>query len=219
MRTARLIALALAASCGGSQTATRPEPEPVAPAPATQAAPADPQPTVDGDVTEARVGGMQILVKNVPGAEIVAMQLHVRGGVRNWGKADAGVEALLMRTAASGGAGSLDKSAFARKLGVIPGVMAAEASDADNSSAQIADFGLRSSRFRHFSDLNRQNNSVILYILRELIPDDKEQFRIPHSAFRIRLAPLRGGHNICLSLGLVVRARRAGRAALCAGRA
>jgi len=137
MRTARLIALALAASCGGSQTATRPEPEPVAPAPATQAAPADPQPTVDGDVTEARVGGMQILIKNVPGAEIVAMQLHVRGGVRNWGKADAGVEALLMRTAASGGAGSLDKSAFARKLADLGSVLFADAGD-DYSSIRAS---------------------------------------------------------------------------------
>jgi predicted Zn-dependent peptidase len=107
-------------SCGGGDQARRPDPAPVAAtppaAPAPAAEPADPEPVVEGDVTEARAGGMLVLVKRLPGAEIVASHLYIRGGARNWGRDDAGVEALLLRTAASGGTESLDKQAFSRKL-------------------------------------------------------------------------------------------------------
>jgi zinc protease len=76
-------------------------------------------PVVDGDVTEATVNGMQILVKRVPGAELVASNLYIRGGSRNWGKADAGVEALALRVAATGGTQSLDKVAFGQRLATL----------------------------------------------------------------------------------------------------
>ena len=83
---------------------------------AGRASAADSAPVVDGDVTSATVNGMQILVKRVPGAELVASQLYIRGGSRNWGKADAGVEALALRVAVSGGTESLDKVAFGQAL-------------------------------------------------------------------------------------------------------
>jgi zinc protease len=62
---------------------------------------------------------MRVIVKRVPGAEISATHLYVRGGARNWGKDDAGIEALLMRAMASGGTRSRDKSAFASRLAEI----------------------------------------------------------------------------------------------------
>ena len=81
------------------------------------AAPApDPAPVTEGNVTEARVAGLTVLVKRLPNAELVTTQLHVRGGARNWGAADAGVEALAFRVATTGGTRQLDKEAFGRKL-------------------------------------------------------------------------------------------------------
>jgi zinc protease len=71
---------------------------------------------VEGDVTLARVDGLTVIVKKVPGADLVALQLYVRGGVRNWTKEDAGVEALALQAAANGGTDKLDKDAFARRL-------------------------------------------------------------------------------------------------------
>src|SRR5207245_9916765 len=53
----------------------------------------------DGDVGEAWIDGMQVLVKRIPGAELVATQLYIRGRVRNWSAADAGVEQLALATA------------------------------------------------------------------------------------------------------------------------
>lgn len=76
----------------------------------------DPPPRVDGDVTETWVNGMQVLVKRVPGAELFAANLSIRGGSRNWGKDDAGLEALALRVAASGGTKDLAKIPYARKL-------------------------------------------------------------------------------------------------------
>jgi zinc protease len=77
---------------------------------------ADSAPVTEGDVTEARVNGMQVLVKRVPGAELVSTNLYIRGGARNWGKDNAGVESLALDVAASDGAGGLDKIAFAHRL-------------------------------------------------------------------------------------------------------
>jgi zinc protease len=76
-------------------------------------------PVTDGDVTDATVNGIRILVKRDPGAELVATGLYIRGGARNWGKADAGIEALALSVAASGGTQALDKFAFARRLAAI----------------------------------------------------------------------------------------------------
>jgi zinc protease len=70
----------------------------------------------DGDVTDATVNGIHILVKRNVGAELVTTGLYIRGGARNWSKADAGIEALALSIAASGGTQSLDKFAFAQQL-------------------------------------------------------------------------------------------------------
>lgn len=88
----------------------------LAASPARTEAGADPAPKVDGDVTEAWVDGMQVLVKRVPGAELFAAKLSIRGGSRNWGKEDAGLEALALQVAATGGTKDLAKIPYARKL-------------------------------------------------------------------------------------------------------
>jgi len=76
----------------------------------------DVAPKTEGDVTFATIDGMQVLIKRIPGAEMESTNLYIRGGARNWGKDDAGVEAVALAAAASGGAGSLDKVAFGRRL-------------------------------------------------------------------------------------------------------
>lgn len=80
------------------------------------AAAADPAPVTDGDMTVGWVHGMQILVKRVPNAEWVAGQLYIKGGARNWTKADAGIERLALAASAAGGTEKLDKEAFSRRL-------------------------------------------------------------------------------------------------------
>ena len=84
--------------------------------PGPACADADAAPRTEGDVTEATVNGVHVLVKRVPGAELVSTNLYIRGGARNWGRDDAGVESLALEVAASDGAGGLDKVAFARRL-------------------------------------------------------------------------------------------------------
>ena len=68
----------------------------IAAAPAPTVVPAadtgDRAPVVDGDVTEAAIAGMKVIVKKVPGAEFVAGRIILRGGVRNWGDKDAGID-------------------------------------------------------------------------------------------------------------------------------
>ena len=115
-----VMAAALGCQSGPGPAAPRPAPPASATAaaasPAAPAAPADPPPRTDGDVTEAWVHGMQILVKRIPGAEETATQLYIRGGVANWSKANAGIEQLALAVAASGGTARLDKDAFTQQL-------------------------------------------------------------------------------------------------------
>ena len=79
----------------------------------------------EGDITEAKIAGMTIIVKRVPTAELATARLYLRGGSRNWTKADAGVEMLALNVAASGGTESLDKVAFGRKLASLGGTVSA----------------------------------------------------------------------------------------------
>jgi predicted Zn-dependent peptidase len=105
-----IAALALAALAVGQASGTG----------AAASAPApDPAPVTEGNVTEAHLAGMTVLVKRLPGAELVTTQLHVRGGARNWGAGDAGVEALAFRVATTGGTRLLDKEAFGRRLAAL----------------------------------------------------------------------------------------------------
>ncbi len=99
-------------------TAT-PTPPPPAAAEPQPAPPVDPPTVTDGDVTVGWVNGMQIIVKRLPNAELVAGSLYIKGGVRNWGKDDAGVEQLALSVSASGGTASLDKDAFDHKLSAM----------------------------------------------------------------------------------------------------
>lgn len=141
--TRRLVFLALAAACASAPppppapppAAPPPPPPPAPPPPAAAAAPADPAPVEKGDVTVAAINGMQVLVKRTPGAELVAMQLHVLGGVRNWGAADAGVEQLAIQVAASGGTATLPKDAFARRLASLGATLWAR-SDLEHSALE-----------------------------------------------------------------------------------
>jgi hypothetical protein len=59
------------------------------------------------EVTETKVAGMTIIVKRVPNAELATASL--RGGARNWTKADAGIEQLAVNVAANGGTQSSTK--------------------------------------------------------------------------------------------------------------
>lgn len=94
-----LLLLALACGCATTGNALR-----------------DGESRLDGDVTEARVGDITVLVKRVPGAPFSAGRLHIRGGVRNWAPAQAGIEGLALAVAAEGGTESLDKEAFSQRL-------------------------------------------------------------------------------------------------------
>lgn len=83
----------------------------------------------EGDVTEARVAGMTIIVKRLPDAELATARLFLRGGSRNWTKADAGIEMLALNAAASGGTEPLDKVAFGGKLASLGGTLNASAGE------------------------------------------------------------------------------------------
>ena len=107
---------------------------PVVPAPALAAAP-----VVEGDVFSYDLNGMQVLVKRIPGAELVAMHLYVRGGVQNWTKEKAGVERLAMATAASGGTEKLPKELFARRLETMGSTLDGS-SDNDDSTLSAKSF-------------------------------------------------------------------------------
>jgi zinc protease len=119
---ASLALFALSALLALAGCASAPPPvkaAPAAPSP-QELASADLLPSTEGDVTSARVEGMQLVVQRLPGAELAAVQLYLRGGARNWGAQDAGVEALALRAATSGGmvlgGRPVEKEAFGRLL-------------------------------------------------------------------------------------------------------
>jgi zinc protease len=93
-----------------------PPPAPVVAPPPAPVAVADPAPVTEGNVTVAFVRGMQVVVKRTPGAEFVAADLAIRGGVRNWTADNAGIEDVALGVATSGGTQSLAKGPFAQKL-------------------------------------------------------------------------------------------------------
>jgi predicted Zn-dependent peptidase len=128
---ASLVALA---ACGGSPPAPAPLP-PLASssAPAGAPAPAAPAPapditsTVDGDVTDAWVHGIHVLVKRDPSAETASTALYVLGGAMTWTKQTAGLEELALAVAASGGTAHLDKDAFDKRLADLGASITTEA--------------------------------------------------------------------------------------------
>jgi predicted Zn-dependent peptidase len=88
---------------------------------------ADPAPTTEGDVTIAFSRGMEIVVKKTPGAEFVAAQLAIRGGVRNWTAENAGIEQIALNVATSGGTQSLAKGPFSLKLASLGATISGDA--------------------------------------------------------------------------------------------
>ncbi len=117
-------------------------PTPAATATAAPAPAADPAPVTDGDVTVAWANGIKILVKRIPGAEMSALQLYIRGGARDWTEADAGVERLALAVATSGGTKELDKDAFARRLASLGSDIGSE-SRLDFSAIKAKSLGSR----------------------------------------------------------------------------
>lgn len=89
----------------------------------------DGQRDTDGDVTEIGLRGMTILVKSLPHEPLVSCELYVRGGVRNWTAAEAGVEKLALATAVSGGTDSLPKAAFQARLAGLGTQLGADSGD------------------------------------------------------------------------------------------
>jgi zinc protease len=122
---AALFLIALSSACATSSPAPADSNLPTASSQSQRSA--DPAPLSDGDVTFASVQGMQILIKRIPGAELVSGQLNILGGVRNWGKENAGVEQLGLAVSASGGTQSLDKDAFTRRLATLGSIIGAGA--------------------------------------------------------------------------------------------
>jgi zinc protease len=113
-----VVVVALVLTSGSACTEPpRPEtPRATATSPAIERPPSDPAPVVDGDVTVLHESGIRILVKRIPGKELSAMRLYMRGGARDWGAADAGKGQLALSVATSGGTERLDKSSFTRRL-------------------------------------------------------------------------------------------------------
>jgi zinc protease len=107
------------AACGSPPPPIEPATPPPAPAATAAPAPTDPPPVTEGDITVAYANGVKILVKRIPGAEMTAIDLYIRGGARDWSATDAGIERLALATATQGGTEALPKDAFARKLASI----------------------------------------------------------------------------------------------------
>jgi predicted Zn-dependent peptidase len=76
----------------------------------------DPPLRVEGAVATTTVNGIPIIVKRVPGVEFVSASLVIKGGARNWGKDDAGIERIGCAAAAGGGPSGTSKAAFQARL-------------------------------------------------------------------------------------------------------
>jgi zinc protease len=105
-------------------------------APSRPVAGADPAEVVDGDVTETWANGIQILVKRIPHQSLVAAQLYLRGGARNYSTANAGVERLALSSALGGGTRDLSKAAFFDRLASL-GAQLGGASTEDYSALEL----------------------------------------------------------------------------------
>jgi zinc protease len=167
----RFVSLSAALLCA---CATAPVAPAISAAPAS-APPADPAPVTEGDVTAAHLGGLEILIKRLPGADLAAIQLYVRGGASNWSRDDAGIEALAFRVATSGGTSALDKEAFGRRLASLGGELSSETGrDASTLSAKgplasfdalfglLADTFLRPTMAASEVELARQQQLLVL---------------------------------------------------------
>src|ERR1700722_16029841 len=135
MKTAAVLALAVGSlSCRAPEV---PQPAPAVHAATGEAGAGDLRlPRFEGDVTMATIRGVQVIVQRRPGAERAAGWLCIRGGVRNWTAATAGIEKLVLTVAIEGGSTRFGKEEFDRKLSSIGAEMAVEA-DVDFSALTL----------------------------------------------------------------------------------
>ncbi|HUB05943.1 MAG TPA: pitrilysin family protein [Myxococcales bacterium] len=111
---------------------------------------------VEQGVTELDADGLHILVKRIPHVQLVAAQLYVEGGVRNWSADDEGIERLALASAIEGGAEDLPGSAFHRALARLGTQIGAESNE-DYSVVEVksllprwqASFDLLADAFLH----------------------------------------------------------------------
>jgi len=123
-----LLVIAGAVACHSAPAPVRSAPPaPVSPAPPVAAA--DPKPIVDGDVVDAHVRGIHVLVKRVAGAEEVATGLFIDGGARGWDARTAGIEKLALAVATNGGTKTLDKDRFTQKLSDLGSTIRSDSND------------------------------------------------------------------------------------------
>lgn len=94
----------------------KPPPPPKPQPPPVPVAPVDPAPITDGNVTVAYENGLRIIVKRNSDAELVSMQLYIKGGASLRTEANAGLEQLALDVATQGGTTRLDKQAFGERL-------------------------------------------------------------------------------------------------------
>src|SRR5690606_16897748 len=78
-------------------------------------------------VTEFEVNGLKVLLKQRPSAPTAAVGLFIRGGVRNYGEKDQGIENLTLNTAIEAGR-KFDRPAIRRELAATGSSMAASSS-------------------------------------------------------------------------------------------
>ncbi len=84
---------------------------------------------IEQGVTELDADGLRVLVKRIPHQQLVAAQLYIEGGVRNWTAENAGVERLALATAVEGGALDLAGPAFHRKLAALGSQLGADSGE------------------------------------------------------------------------------------------
>jgi zinc protease len=119
VKTLAVVAI-VAAACGGAPPSL---PPPQLPPVGTDVAPPPMPPppneiakTVDGEVTDATVHGVRVLIKRTRGTEAVSTGLYFTGGAMVRTKDNAGLEQLALAVATEGGTKTLDKDAFAKRL-------------------------------------------------------------------------------------------------------
>jgi zinc protease len=132
-----LLLVTVFVGCGSPPPPTHPFPEdnyavatPPQPPPAV---PADPPPKTEGAITEAWAHGIHILVKRNPGSETTVTNLYIRGGVRNWSAANAGIESMALSTAVHGGTAKWPKDAFTQHLSNLGSTLGATSTEDQGS--------------------------------------------------------------------------------------
>ncbi len=73
--------------------------------------------------------GATVLVKRLPHQPVTSCQLFVRGGVRNWTAATAGIEKLALETAINGGIDGMPKTTFQGRLAALGTQLGAESGE------------------------------------------------------------------------------------------